>query len=114
MIRRPPRSTLFPYTTLFRSGFYCPGCGSLRALHQLLHGNFAAALSLNPLALLSLPFLAYGAVSRAAFVIRGRYLPRVFLPAWTIRALGCAIVLFGVLRNFPVYPFRLLAPGGMR
>src|SRR5436190_11187212 len=25
MIRRPPRSTLFPYTTLFRS---CPGCGS--------------------------------------------------------------------------------------
>src|SRR3712207_7244189 len=24
MIRRPPRSTLFPYTTLFRSGFY-PG-----------------------------------------------------------------------------------------
>src|SRR3712207_7400744 len=28
MIRRPPRSTLFPYTTLFRSGriSYSPGC----------------------------------------------------------------------------------------
>src|SRR3712207_8373234 len=24
MIRRPPRSTLFPYTTLFRSGLYGP------------------------------------------------------------------------------------------
>src|SRR2546427_5019394 len=24
MIRRPPRSTLFPYTTLFRSPFYHP------------------------------------------------------------------------------------------
>src|ERR1017187_5229898 len=24
MIRRPPRSTLFPYTTLFRSGFRVP------------------------------------------------------------------------------------------
>src|SRR2546429_7647908 len=24
MIRRPPRSTLFPYTTLFRSSFLCP------------------------------------------------------------------------------------------
>src|SRR3989475_6531682 len=23
MIRRPPRSTLFPYTTLFRSAFHC-------------------------------------------------------------------------------------------
>src|SRR6202035_6197749 len=27
MIRRPPRSTLFPYTTLFRS---CPWCPSFR------------------------------------------------------------------------------------
>src|SRR5256885_3810968 len=25
MIRRPPRSTLFPYTTLFRSGYADPG-----------------------------------------------------------------------------------------
>src|SRR3712207_8377210 len=25
MIRRPPRSTLFPYTTLFRSWSWCPG-----------------------------------------------------------------------------------------
>src|SRR2546430_17415583 len=28
MIRRPPRSTLFPYTTLFRSRFESPGVGS--------------------------------------------------------------------------------------
>src|SRR5205807_5753028 len=28
MIRRPPRSTLFPYTTLFRSSRYFPGCRS--------------------------------------------------------------------------------------
>src|SRR3712207_6847091 len=27
MIRRPPRSTLFPYTTLFRS-IPCPNCGT--------------------------------------------------------------------------------------
>src|SRR5256885_9383915 len=35
MIRRPPRSTLFPYTTLFRSGLECcrmaPGCVTPRA-----------------------------------------------------------------------------------
>src|SRR2546422_8187944 len=35
MIRRPPRSTLFPYTTLFRSpqadGAGAPGLGSLQA-----------------------------------------------------------------------------------
>src|SRR5689334_24399937 len=27
MIRRPPRSTLFPYTTLFRSFIFRDGCG---------------------------------------------------------------------------------------
>src|SRR5215813_14508285 len=30
MIRRPPRSTLFPYTTLFRSPDRLPGCARAR------------------------------------------------------------------------------------
>src|SRR3712207_8663161 len=30
MIRRPPRSTLFPYTTLFRSGCRSPDAGASR------------------------------------------------------------------------------------
>src|SRR2546430_7363465 len=35
MIRRPPRSTLFPYTTLFRSGEVPEGHGGHRAhLHR--------------------------------------------------------------------------------
>src|SRR3989442_2285350 len=32
MIRRPPRSTLFPYTTLFRSRFVGAGIGLARSL----------------------------------------------------------------------------------
>src|SRR5687768_17664980 len=38
MIRRPPRSTLFPYTTLFRSGVYdreSDGAGHRRYQHFL-------------------------------------------------------------------------------
>src|SRR5438105_10156403 len=31
MIRRPPRSTLFPYTTLFRSTWRCGFCQEQRA-----------------------------------------------------------------------------------
>src|SRR5256885_7476058 len=30
MIRRPPRSTLFPYTTLFRSSLHCHDADSVR------------------------------------------------------------------------------------
>src|SRR2546430_7061518 len=43
MIRRPPRSTLFPYTTLFRSDFFITvrhgGQGSLRALRHRLQDD---------------------------------------------------------------------------
>src|SRR3712207_8004456 len=35
MIRRPPRSTLFPYTTLFRSGLGYAEVGSLIGLYFL-------------------------------------------------------------------------------
>lgn len=31
------------------TGWYCWGCGGQRAFHQLLHGNFEAALKLNAL-----------------------------------------------------------------
>src|SRR2546422_2686886 len=34
MIRRPPRSTLFPYTTLFRSRKWSEGAGSENAVGQ--------------------------------------------------------------------------------
>src|SRR5688572_31792132 len=37
MIRRPPRSTLFPYTTLFRSGIIL-GVSSLVAMSALVKG----------------------------------------------------------------------------
>src|SRR2546426_7130180 len=34
MIRRPPRSTLFPYTTLFRSAIIVPERGAIGSLCQ--------------------------------------------------------------------------------
>src|SRR3712207_8346814 len=37
MIRRPPRSTLFPYTTLFRSGVDHGLVGELAAADPVLH-----------------------------------------------------------------------------
>src|SRR5256885_16198309 len=42
MIRRPPRSTLFPYTTLFRSRVY-PGSGIARANRSESHASDVSA-----------------------------------------------------------------------
>ncbi|MDE6460016.1 MAG: DUF2752 domain-containing protein [Paramuribaculum sp.] len=40
------------------SGLKCPGCGSQRALHALMHGNLAQAWHYNSILILSLPLLA--------------------------------------------------------
>src|SRR5947207_11141448 len=56
MIPRPPRSTLFPYTTLFRSSFVKPGATApvcARAAHH------------EPLATGSLPFFPGGSAAGA-------------------------------------------------
>src|SRR3712207_7353288 len=47
MIRRPPRSTLFPYTTLFRSGTdkYRLGLEFARLAGQLTHFNDLRAIA---------------------------------------------------------------------
>src|SRR5256886_5793626 len=42
MIRRPPRSTLFPYTTLFRSSSLP---ADVKASHQILHPPFVGNLA---------------------------------------------------------------------
>jgi hypothetical protein len=46
-----PATSMFfgrcPFFTI--TGLHCPGCGTLRALHQLLHLNISAALQMNPL-----------------------------------------------------------------
>src|SRR2546429_5248328 len=53
MIRRPPRSTLFPYTTLFRScwrGMRCGGPGSRDSFAELCAGGpcFKRVLAATP------------------------------------------------------------------
>lgn len=110
----PASSGIFPPCPLhYLTGWYCPGCGSLRAMHQLLQGNVRAGWALNPLTMVLLPFIGYGLMSQALLVLRGRRLPGIFLSANIIRALCGVIVLFGILRNLPVHPFNLLAPGAM-
>src|SRR5690349_22104780 len=44
MIRRPPRSTLFPYTTLFRSGAHLPDAGNLAHTPAGLFGRSRSGL----------------------------------------------------------------------
>src|SRR2546422_7863376 len=56
MIRRPPRSTLFPYTTLFRSSRSVGGRGQADRNHVSLPRSRSCSASR-----VSAPFIAFGA-----------------------------------------------------
>jgi hypothetical protein len=107
----PSSSDLYPPCP-FRSltGFYCPGCGTLRALHQLTLGHPVAALDLNPLMVLLLPFVAYFLASHAVLAVTGRPLRKFFVRPALIWTLLGIILVYWPLRNLPGYPFTLLAP----
>src|SRR3712207_7155188 len=47
MIRRPPRSTLFPYTTLFRSGVLLINAAAINGLNAVDEAMTAATLMAN-------------------------------------------------------------------
>lgn len=52
----PAEGGFYPRCALHSTtGLLCPGCGGLRASHQLLHGEVREAFVLNPLAVVLLP-----------------------------------------------------------
>jgi hypothetical protein len=46
------------------TGLQCPGCGTTRALHHLLHGDLAGALRLNAMAFAAVPVGVAATISR--------------------------------------------------
>ena len=83
------------------TGWQCPGCGSLRGIHALLHGNIVRVLQLNVMlipALLYLALLMMLELTRPHSV-RAERLYRRFsgrIASWIIFVL---IVVWGIGRN---------------
>ena len=88
-------------------GIDCPGCGCLRGLHSLTHGDLAGAADHNIALLLLVPF---------AIVLWVRWLMRAWrgvTPAVSVRSFRLrnramivvlvALLAFGVVRNFVPY-----------
>ena len=82
------------------TGWYCPGCGSLRAIHALAHGDLMTALARNPFAVVALGYVVVAWVLWFERTATGR--PRRWLaPAWVLYSVLGAILMFWVLRNVP-------------
>ena len=98
----PAQHSFYPRCTLKAlTGLDCPGCGGLRATHQLLHGNVAAAFRLNPLFVTLGPIAAAWLLWSGARGIRRREFPQLRIAprvAWLLFAIAIA---FSILRNLP-------------
>jgi len=110
----PADGHFYPFCVFHQlTGLHCPGCGTLRAMHQLLHGNLAAALRMNVLSVCLLPIMFVVVVRNAVGAWRG--IPVVWhRPRWVPAGWRWGVVIlivgFGILRNVPAWPFTLLAP----
>ncbi|HEU4869709.1 MAG TPA: DUF2752 domain-containing protein [Pyrinomonadaceae bacterium] len=102
----PGKTGFFPIC-LFRffTGFTCPGCGTTRALHQILHGHLLTAFTLNPLFIISIPFLLLAFLRYTVTVLRGGVPRPNALPASYIYAIFFVVLSFWIFRNTPFYPF---------
>lgn len=100
----PHRSSIYP-VCLFHTvtGLNCPGCGSLRALHDALHGHLIAALHANALLMLTLPLVLWVVGKFLIRRWRGQFTADInirpgWLWTWLVAMLG-----FAVVRNFPAF-----------
>lgn len=80
------------------SGFDCPGCGSQRAFHELLHGNFIKAAKLNLTIYFFTPLLLFLFLKTALKPFRID-LPDLLITTKRLMLILFFLLLFTVLRN---------------
>ena len=103
-----PRTARFaPVCPLhYTTGLHCPGCGTGRALHALVHGDLVRAIRLNVLAVATIP--VFLALSIRAVLRPAERLP--VPPPWLRIAVYVVLAGYFVARNLPFEPFASLAP----
>jgi hypothetical protein len=107
----PNKHVIFP-RCVFHSltGYYCPGCGSQRAIHSLLHLNLSGVVQNNVLFLPAVFAIVYHYIHPFLNKKLNWRLPNILYQKNTPWVIFGIILLFWVLRNLSVYPFSVLAP----
>jgi hypothetical protein len=108
--RDPAHGHLYPPCPFHAmTGLDCPGCGTLRALHQLSHGHVGTAFGLNPLSVVALPFLGYAFASSVISLARGRGLPELRLRGRLAWVVPIVVGAFWIARNIPWPPLHWMS-----
>lgn len=96
------------------TGLYCPGCGAGRACRAILQFHFVEAFCYNPVFVLLFPlFGLYFAVRITDWTVTGGNHTDRKISVRLLIVILILVLVYGVIRNIPFYPFALLAPGGL-
>ena len=79
------------------TGLLCPGCGSQRAVHALLHGEVGAAFLLNPMMVVAIPYVV-ALLSSQSFMPNSMWAKRLS-GRYAITLTGVSILLYWIGRN---------------
>ena len=102
----PARTRLYPVCPFHQwTGLLCPGCGGLRCVHHLLHGEVALAFRYHPLLVLLSPLVTGLTVF---MMIRKRKTHRATMDTRLLWALLVMVIAFTVWRNLPGNRFGIL------
>ena len=82
------------------TGLDCPGCGSQRAVHELLHGNVTSAFVDNALFIAALPY-AFTGILFEWFSLKYKYpkTRKILFGKTAIYIVAAIIILFFIFRN---------------
>jgi len=104
--RNPYEAGAFPSCAFYSaSGWYCPGCGGLRAAHELLHGDVVASLAMNPLVLLLVVPLVLAGTTWWLARVTGLKVPELRMTTAQAWVLPIFLGAFWVVRNLPGLEF---------
>jgi len=107
----PAKASFFPVCPLYQlTGCSCPGCGLTRAFHALFNGDLSGALGFNALLPVWAVILGYAWVSLLLYAVSGTSLPKWTTHPKFLWGFMTVLLIFGVARNIPAYPFTLLFP----
>ncbi len=85
---------------LLLTGYECPGCGSQRAIHSLLHFDFRAALHHNALMVPAVPYVLIGAYLQCfGGSKRHPKIEKIFFGRWSALTVLLLILAFWIGRN---------------
>ena len=106
-----PNSFFFPKCPLYsNTGIYCPGCGSQRAFHDILHMDFIDAISNNILFIIAILITLFYIVTIIINNFFNRNIKSFLYRKKALLIILVIIIIFWILRNIPIHPFSLLAP----